>query len=1674
MLRYAVIYIALFMLISGTYNATNLQALPSFSNNLLQEILNFDNVIQPEIGPQRESDVLEGRESMDDAEGKKNCSPHQKCRPCPSSETKTNRTLFTKRQLKEIGSLFVNHFLENQRKFGYTDNDFKEKFVKNQAKKIQGRKLYEKVEEKNENGTERCPTEKFFQYPSRLRMPFYKHNPYKIGQKFKNQRCVAVSLYPDNKIPQQYDYIALLSNDDKFVNIPAVKVNVFSNQNSRSDNFSPFFVSTYKKKPQLHHISKLKYRHYTHIPILFINTIPGSLKKVSKRSPNYYISSNKYLRDTDLLIENIKTSLKMEMDNDDQTPKYVDSAVFVNSGLKQKKDVDRDVSIPFINQNQKQGLDNKFKASFLQNLLIKDPDNTKHESEKNALETSQAEIDNRIKSAVNKLDLCPHNKFNGLEKLIVNSLEATPRKNSLKLVKKEISIESSKLNNTFVDNGLQKNYGTNNKLLNSAGSESAPPQQSNDLLTSFCFTNDTSRELEETPYENFTSTVTTATESPSFPVKIEEPNAPEETIASPVEENNLSEAFQFLNLKTFQKLKSSFKNLMSSGSKNTNSSVEAQHLKQSSTTYTIYQMIINSNISETFPPSTISENRVPMTQSSISKSEETQQISSSTSSSMKEEYVEKNLGHYTNPVPQISGLKINEDTKHGNYGKLPSDVKSTSLAQLLFPTHVTTYKTNKIEDKVTKRTHPFLDYNQVASYKPNEYQENNPQMFHPYGHAPNYGSNEYQENNPQMYHPYGHVPNYETNEYQNYNPQTYYPYGHPSIYETNEYQENNPQLYPPYNHLPTYRTNEYQENNPQAYGYVPTYNPNENNPRLHHPYSHVATNLTNKFQEHNFQEYPPYYYNPTYKTNEYQDINSQVYPPYYHVPTYSSNEYHENAPHIFPPYYHLPTYSTNEYQENNPQIYPPYYHVPTYSTNEYQENAPQVFPPYYHVPTYSTNEYQEYNPQVYHPYYHVPPTYSTNEYQENNPQVYPPYYHVPPTYSTNEYQENNPQVYPPYYDGTNENQDKNFQVYSSYDYVPTYRTSIYQEKNSKVYSFNHQVSTYRTNDYQESNHQIYPPYHHIPTYRTNEYQENNPQVYPPYYNGPTYSTNEYQENNLQVYPPYYHVPTYNTNGYQENNPQVYPPYYDRTNEYHDKNPQGYSSYDYVPTYRTSRYQEKNPKVYPLNDQVSTYGTNDYQENNYQIYPPYNYVPTQRTNEYQENNLQVHPPYYDVSTYSSNEYQKTNYQGYPPYYHEPISNEYQKNNPQIHPPYYHIPTYSTNEYQENNLALYPPFYQAPTHKTNEYQKNNPNERVSTYGTNEYRENNPQVYPPYYHVPTYSTNDYQENNPQVYPPYYQAPTYRTNEYQENNPQVYPPYYQAPTYSTNENQENNPQVYPPWYQVQTYSTNKYQENNPQLNYPYHQVPTYRTNQYPKNNPPAYPPYDYPTTHRTNEYQENNPQLYHHYDRVTTSKTNEYQKNNPQKYHPYLHATTDRTNINRKSKPSDFHKTNYKTTEFKGSIPKLTPVPQAHRTTTYPSETFKEVEGAPNKFNNYRDDDLSGILDLLGHDLDIATIRTSDTSEQGILEKIKSKLRTLSKDVKLVLTIQNLLSKSNKRPKNQVVRRKKKVPFNIGLRTKRKKFRTFKKQETKEVESLKHILHRRKKHLVKKLMKKRRKRNT
>nr|XP_008195610.1 PREDICTED: mucin-5AC-like [Tribolium castaneum] len=173
-------------------------------------------------------------------------------------------------------------------------------------------------------------------------------------------------------------------------------------------------------------------------------------------------------------------------------------------------------------------------------------------------------------------------------------------------------------------------------------SQSVPPQQSNELLTSFRFANKISRDLEGVSKEQSSSTISTqkTTETPCLPTKIDETMTSEENTSLPMEENDLSESFQLLN-KTFLQLESAFENLTSGNAKT--SGVQGGTAKEvRRTTTEVEKTSANYEVSETTSEiatfSAVSEIIVPIievteTSSTSSTPAETAELTLQTSSS---------------------------------------------------------------------------------------------------------------------------------------------------------------------------------------------------------------------------------------------------------------------------------------------------------------------------------------------------------------------------------------------------------------------------------------------------------------------------------------------------------------------------------------------------------------------------------------------------------------------------------------------------------------------------------------------------------------------------------------------------------------------------------------------------------------------------------------------------------------------------------------------------------------------------------------------------------------------------------------------------------------------------------------------------------------------------------
>lgn len=146
-----------------------------------------------------------------------------------------------------------------------------------------------------------------------LKMHFYKHSPHKRKNKLeKDIKPLTVHLHSENMfnaLPESFDYIALVGDDDKLVAVPAVKMNFIAAKVKRSRDFEPFFSTRFKRQDS----SKISYKFpiKNSLPVLFLNTMPHFRINKYKRSSHLDTLENKYLREADLLIQNVNASLQM-------------------------------------------------------------------------------------------------------------------------------------------------------------------------------------------------------------------------------------------------------------------------------------------------------------------------------------------------------------------------------------------------------------------------------------------------------------------------------------------------------------------------------------------------------------------------------------------------------------------------------------------------------------------------------------------------------------------------------------------------------------------------------------------------------------------------------------------------------------------------------------------------------------------------------------------------------------------------------------------------------------------------------------------------------------------------------------------------------------------------------------------------------------------------------------------------------------------------------------------------------------------------------------------------------------------------------------------------------------------------------------------------------------------
>ncbi|XP_044265905.1 flocculation protein FLO11-like isoform X2 [Tribolium madens] len=449
MLRHGLIYIVTFMLICGEYNAINDEAMRPFDDKFLDEI--SENNLKP-------------RESIDFLK--------QKCPRCSKKNGhngKKDDLNISEKELANIGKIFIHHLAKGGRNRvetydtppkekcdeenheQYVDKDFVEYMQKIENITKEGQMLYDelrgppsiKYDPDVQNSKNCCEKESLIdnsntnqhQHSSDLKMHFYKFTPDKIDDRR------AISLYPDRTqyyaIPQKYDYIAFLSNGDKLVDIPAIKLNVFSDylkRGKRTKNFVPYFTTLYKKNAD----NKLQFepsqRRFTHTPVLFFDTTSGAKRyngRLAKRSSKSDISTNNYMHDADVLLNKVNFFLKLGDEENEirqiaghvftKPKKQVKKEIQEKNGFKSWFEDDYYEEPRAKKESQNDQLETSSSKENFGLFLDFDSENdelkgavtttmrklTTTASEKSAIDMSPIEIENMMKDVVAKIDLPP-------------------------------------------------------------------------------------------------------------------------------------------------------------------------------------------------------------------------------------------------------------------------------------------------------------------------------------------------------------------------------------------------------------------------------------------------------------------------------------------------------------------------------------------------------------------------------------------------------------------------------------------------------------------------------------------------------------------------------------------------------------------------------------------------------------------------------------------------------------------------------------------------------------------------------------------------------------------------------------------------------------------------------------------------------------------------------------------------------------------------------------------------------------------------------------------------------------------------------------------------------------------------------------------------------------------
>nr|XP_015837320.1 PREDICTED: uncharacterized protein LOC107398277 isoform X1 [Tribolium castaneum] len=326
------------------------------SKSFLEEVADFDNIVEPENI--QSGNNLETRESGDEEYYDEDC-PNGKCPR--DADTSTAKSI-----LNKLGSSFLHKFFardtsraedymrrqleqeqeKEQRQYDIdpkNDQDFMQEQERYENITNATKQLYNKLEEEQVQlgplGEENicCEEEEpirrtFVQIPQKsgirasnglLEMHFYEKIPAADSVKIvPHEQPVFINLYPKHEknrrmeSAKKYDYFALVPQDNKLIQVPAVKFTILPEfKRRKKDIYSPYLAKLKRLHPFRHGSN---YRHNAHSFSLVDNKMNddelGSAK-LYKRFANLENSNNKYLEEADFLIHNRGISLKSSLDS---------------------------------------------------------------------------------------------------------------------------------------------------------------------------------------------------------------------------------------------------------------------------------------------------------------------------------------------------------------------------------------------------------------------------------------------------------------------------------------------------------------------------------------------------------------------------------------------------------------------------------------------------------------------------------------------------------------------------------------------------------------------------------------------------------------------------------------------------------------------------------------------------------------------------------------------------------------------------------------------------------------------------------------------------------------------------------------------------------------------------------------------------------------------------------------------------------------------------------------------------------------------------------------------------------------------------------------------------------------------------------------------------------------